>query len=62
MAVHPPVAAVDHLSRAIPPGLRLTAVDGWHLTLAFLGEVPQEPPVLTALGVVRGRDPIELRR
>jgi 2'-5' RNA ligase len=61
VAVHPPVAAVDHLRRAIPPGLRLTAVEGWHLTLAFLGEVPQEPPVLTALGAVRSRDPIELR-
>ncbi|BBA97946.1 putative 2'-5' RNA ligase [Actinacidiphila reveromycinica] len=47
-AVLPPAAAVTEVAAAVAPlrrlpgadDLRWTATDGWHLTLAFLGEVP----------------------
>ena len=47
-AVLPPPAAVAELAAALAPvrrlpgadDLRWTATEGWHLTLAFLGEVP----------------------
>ncbi|MFE2724927.1 RNA 2',3'-cyclic phosphodiesterase [Kitasatospora sp. NPDC059327] len=50
VAVSPPVEAVRGLADAVAPvrglpgadRLRWTAVEGWHLTLAFLGEVPVE--------------------
>ncbi|MFD0258220.1 RNA 2',3'-cyclic phosphodiesterase [Kitasatospora indigofera] len=50
VAVQPPVEAVQELSDAIAPvrelpgaeRLRWTGVESWHLTLAFLGEVPAE--------------------
>jgi 2'-5' RNA ligase len=50
IAVVPPQAAVDELAavvrplRGLPDGqpLRWTAPETWHLTLAFLGEVPEE--------------------
>ncbi|SEG32128.1 2'-5' RNA ligase [Actinacidiphila yanglinensis] len=49
-AVLPPPAAVAELTAALAPvrrlpgarDLRWTATDGWHLTLAFLGEVPDD--------------------
>jgi RNA 2',3'-cyclic 3'-phosphodiesterase len=48
VAVIPPPAIVTELSRRLaplqapaPPGLRWTSPDSWHITLAFLGEVPQ---------------------
>jgi len=48
VAVDPPTVAVQELVDAVAPlregpgaeRLRWTGVDGWHLTLAFLGEVP----------------------
>lgn len=58
MAVNPPVAAVQELADAVAPlrelpgaeRLRWTGVEGWHLTLAFLGELPvTELPALTGL-------------
>jgi 2'-5' RNA ligase len=48
VAVDPPAVAVQELVDAVAPlrempgadRLRWTGVEGWHLTLAFLGEVP----------------------
>ncbi|MFI8457638.1 RNA 2',3'-cyclic phosphodiesterase [Kitasatospora sp. NPDC101447] len=57
VAVLPPVAALQGLSDAVAPvrglpgadRLRWTTAEGWHLTLAFLGEVPAEwLPALSA--------------
>lgn len=53
VAAYPPPAAVAHLRELVdglalgqpqPPGnsLRLTKPDTWHVTLAFLGEVPDK--------------------
>lgn len=53
VAVVPPQAALAELDRAVAPArqaapaLRWTGPQSWHLTLAFLGEVPE--PVLPAL-------------
>ncbi|MFJ9519229.1 RNA 2',3'-cyclic phosphodiesterase [Kitasatospora sp. NPDC101801] len=58
VAVNPPVDAVQELADAVAPlrelpgaeRLRWTEVAGWHLTLAFLGELPvTELPALTGL-------------
>ncbi|WP_457030367.1 RNA 2',3'-cyclic phosphodiesterase [Kitasatospora sp. P5_F3] len=58
VAVNPPVVAVQELADAVAPlrelpgaeRLRWSGVDGWHLTLAFLGELPvTELPALTGL-------------
>jgi len=42
VGVFPPASVRDHLRRALPSGLKLTAVGQWHVTLAFLGEVAEE--------------------
>jgi 2'-5' RNA ligase len=54
VAIVPPPAAVAELAGrlaalrpAAPPGVRWASPDSWHVTLAFLGEVPE--PVLPAL-------------
>ncbi|MER5637491.1 RNA 2',3'-cyclic phosphodiesterase [Kitasatospora sp. NPDC002227] len=62
VAVLPPVAAVQELVDAVAPlraapeaeRLRWSGVEGWHLTLAFLGElpVPEVPAVEELLGRV----------
>ncbi|MFJ9949154.1 RNA 2',3'-cyclic phosphodiesterase [Kitasatospora sp. NPDC091207] len=62
VAVLPPVEALRGLVDAVAPvrglpgadRLRWTAVEGWHLTLAFLGEVPAErlPELETGLAAV----------
>lgn len=62
VAVLPPVEALQGLSDAVAPlhglpgadRLRWTTVEGWHLTLAFLGQVPAErlPELETALAAV----------
>ncbi|MFF2074779.1 RNA 2',3'-cyclic phosphodiesterase [Kitasatospora sp. NPDC058162] len=62
VAVLPPVEALQGLSDAVAPlhglpgadRLRWTTVEGWHLTLAFLGQVPAErlPELESALAAV----------
>ncbi len=48
MAAVPPAAVTDalctavHRARAAAPDLRWSAPDRWHVTLAFLGQVPDE--------------------
>ncbi|MFF1792742.1 RNA 2',3'-cyclic phosphodiesterase [Kitasatospora sp. NPDC058263] len=64
VAVLPPVEALQGLADAVAPvralpgadRLRWTAVEGWHLTLAFLGEVPVErlPELEAGLAAVAG--------
>lgn len=51
------------LPRRHKGGVRLTAVDKWHVTLAFLGEVPAErlPDVERALDAVTVPRGVELR-
>jgi 2'-5' RNA ligase len=66
VAIVPPPAAVAELARwleslrpAAGPGLRWTPAGSWHLTLAFLGEVPDTvlPGLSTRLGRAAGRHP-----
>ncbi|MEU9041928.1 MULTISPECIES: RNA 2',3'-cyclic phosphodiesterase [unclassified Kitasatospora] len=62
VAVLPPVEALQGLSDAVAPvrglpgadRLRWTTVEGWHLTLAFLGAVPAErlPELAAGLAAV----------
>ena len=42
IGVFPPAEVLADLRGALPSGLKLTAVEQWHVTLAFLGEVPEE--------------------
>ncbi|WP_328465133.1 RNA 2',3'-cyclic phosphodiesterase [Streptomyces sp. NBC_00448] len=71
-AVLPPAAAVAELTAALAPlrrlpgaqDLRWTAAGGWHLTLAFLGEVPDgvRPELDARLArAARRHDPLTLR-
>jgi RNA 2',3'-cyclic 3'-phosphodiesterase len=61
VAVNAPAVAVRELADAVAPlrrlagaeRLRWTGVEGWHLTLAFLGEVPADE--VPALGELLGR-------
>ncbi|MER7849103.1 RNA 2',3'-cyclic phosphodiesterase [Kitasatospora sp. NPDC096077] len=72
VAVLPPVEALQGLSDAVAPvrglpgadRLRWTAVEGWHLTLAFLGEVPAErlPELEAALAAVAAVHPVHRLR
>ena len=55
VAVWPPEDVLDRvaaLNRPAVAGLRWTTRDQWHVTLRFLGEVPEVEPVRTALGDV----------
>lgn len=55
VAVVPPapaLAAVDRLARPEAAGVRWTTRDQWHVTLRFLGEVPDPGPVAEALDAV----------
>ncbi|MBD0690847.1 RNA 2',3'-cyclic phosphodiesterase [Streptomyces sp. CBMA123] len=67
VAVLPPAEALQGLCAAVEPvralpgadRLRWTAVEGWHLTLAFLGQVPAErlPELEAALAAVAAVHP-----
>ena len=60
VAVRPPPAAVEHLRSALPAWP--SAPERWHLTLAFLGEVPDPTALAPELaGVCAGRGPLDLR-
>ncbi|MFE7527936.1 RNA 2',3'-cyclic phosphodiesterase [Kitasatospora sp. NPDC057542] len=72
VAVVPPVAALQGLADAVAPvrglpgadRLRWTTVEGWHLTLAFLGQVPAErlPELETGLAAVAEVHPVHRLR
>ncbi|WP_380285808.1 RNA 2',3'-cyclic phosphodiesterase [Kitasatospora purpeofusca] len=72
VAVLPPVEALQGLADAVAPvrglpgadRLRWTAVDAWHLTLAFLGEVPaaRVPELEAALAEVAEGHPAHTLR
>jgi 2'-5' RNA ligase len=52
IAVWPPDDVLDlvaGLDRPVVPGLRWTGRDQWHVTLRFLGQVPDVGPVVEAL-------------
>jgi 2'-5' RNA ligase len=61
VAAFPPARALADLRAALPAQAKLTAMDRWHLTLVFLGELPDEREVSTVLaGLSRPRE-IRLR-
>ncbi|MER5348852.1 RNA 2',3'-cyclic phosphodiesterase [Kitasatospora sp. NPDC002551] len=72
VAVLPPVEALQGLADAVAPlrglpgadRLRWTTADAWHLTLAFLGEVPagRLPELEAALAAVAGVNPAHTLR
>lgn len=50
VAVFPPSEAIAHLKTALSTlDIRLSEPERWHLTLAFLGEVPDASPATAAL-------------
>jgi 2'-5' RNA ligase len=59
LAIHPPRPVLDDLARAVAEldvsrvGARVTARPLWHITLAFLGEVPDERAADAAVAVQR---------
>jgi 2'-5' RNA ligase len=64
--VLPPAVAAELAAQAAPlrsawPGLRWASPDAWHLTLAFLGEVPEEvlPGLAERLKRAAGRHPAQ---
>ncbi|MFC3745053.1 RNA 2',3'-cyclic phosphodiesterase [Paractinoplanes deccanensis] len=52
---------MSHLRRFLPPGERVTPTAKWHITLAFLGDVPSPEPVAAILGAVPSPGPFALR-
>jgi RNA 2',3'-cyclic 3'-phosphodiesterase len=56
-AVRDAVAAALAPVRAAHPGVSWTQPDGWHLTLAFLGEVAAPGPAIDAVGPVAAAHP-----
>jgi 2'-5' RNA ligase len=72
VAVLPPVTALQGLADAVAPvrglpgadRLRWTTAEGWHLTLAFLGQVPAErlPELETGLAAVAEVHPVHRLR
>jgi 2'-5' RNA ligase len=70
VAVEPPASALDHLAAftadlaVVRTGTRVTARHLWHVTLAFLGEVPEDrvgAAVAAVDGAVAGHDAPTLR-
>jgi 2'-5' RNA ligase len=70
VAVDPPSEALDQLAEytaglaVVQAGARVTARHLWHVTLAFIGEVPDErlPAAIEAVdGTAAGQEPTELR-
>jgi 2'-5' RNA ligase len=70
VGIDPPAPAQDHLAQTIAglavvaAGARVTARTLWHVTLAFIGEVPDErlPVAVDALDrAVEGQPPVSLR-
>jgi RNA 2',3'-cyclic 3'-phosphodiesterase len=63
VGVFPPAEVRADLKRALPPGLRLTPRDRWHVTLAFLGDVAAERlgDVERSLGAVPPTGGLDLR-
>ncbi|WP_281420301.1 RNA 2',3'-cyclic phosphodiesterase [Paractinoplanes bogorensis] len=59
VAVSPPRSALEALRAELPVRSRLTPIDKWHLTLVFLGSVPDSPAGL--LADVPSPGPFELR-
>jgi RNA 2',3'-cyclic 3'-phosphodiesterase len=57
VAVYPPPGAIEHLSgyaaalRTVRAGARLTRSETWHVTLAFLGDLPDQrlPELIAAV-------------
>ena len=70
VAVDPPADVLAHLAgftadlTAVRTGTRVTARHLWHVTLAFIGEVPDErlPAAIDAVdAAVAGQEPVPLR-
>ena len=70
VAIDPPQQALDELAAfierlaVVKAGVRVTGRHLWHVTLAFLGEVPDErlPVAIAAVdGAVTGQEPAVLR-
>jgi 2'-5' RNA ligase len=70
VGIDPPATAQDHLAETIAglavvaAGARVTARTLWHVTLAFIGEVPDErvPAAVAALDrAVDGQPPVSVR-
>jgi 2'-5' RNA ligase len=67
VAIVPPPEALAELAEAVAPlrparpGLKWTTEADWHLTLAFLGEVPERvlPELATRLERAAGRHPVQ---
>jgi 2'-5' RNA ligase len=57
VAVWPPDDVLDRvaaLGRPVVAGLRWTTRDQWHVTLRFLGQVPEADPVVAAMAGLTG--------
>ncbi|XVU30358.1 RNA 2',3'-cyclic phosphodiesterase [Actinoplanes sp. CA-054009] len=61
VAVFPPPGELHTLRRALPSGGRVSPTAKWHVTLAFLGDVPSPDPVAAVLAAVRSPGPFTLR-
>ncbi|MFG1995917.1 RNA 2',3'-cyclic phosphodiesterase [Actinoplanes sp. NPDC048988] len=61
VAVFPPPGELHALQRALPAGGRVSPTAKWHVTLAFLGDVPSPEPVAAVLAAVRSPGPFTLR-
>jgi 2'-5' RNA ligase len=52
---------VNALQKALPSSDRVSPTGKWHITLAFLGDVPSPEPVAAILGGVRSPGVLSLR-